>query len=136
MQVIVTGASGFLGHNVLLRSPKSWRITALYHRTAGLDAFVAHHHLQVDAALGSGAFGRTKPHPTIFREVLARLEVEARDAAMVGDSIEDDVEGAHAAGIERAFLLDREDRHPNIAERLPDLLALPAALGLSSRGAD
>src|SRR6185436_4560722 len=34
-----------------------------------LDAFVAHHHLQVDAALGSGAFGRTKPHPTIFREV-------------------------------------------------------------------
>ena len=101
-----------------------------------LDAFVAHHHLQVDAALGSGAFGRTKPHPTIFREVLARLEVEAQDAAMVGDSIEDDVEGAHAAGIERAFLLDREDRHPEIAERLPDLLALPAALGLDSGGTD
>ena len=38
-----------------------------------LDAFVAHHRLQVDAALGSGAFGRTKPHPTIFRAVLERL---------------------------------------------------------------
>ena len=99
-----------------------------------LDAFVAHHRLQVDAALGSGAFGRTKPHPTIFREVLGRLQVEPDEAAKVGDSIEDDVEGAHAAGIERAFLLDRENRHPGVAERLPDLLALPAALGLNRPG--
>lgn len=99
-----------------------------------LDAFVAHHRLQVDAALGSGAFGRTKPHPTIFRAVLERLEVEPVEAAMVGDSIEDDVEGAHAAGIERAFLLDREDRHPEVAERLPALFALPAALGLARQG--
>ena len=50
---------------------------------------------------------------------------------MVGDSIEDDVEGARATGIPRAFLLDREGRHPDVAERLPDLFALPAALGLS-----
>jgi putative hydrolase of the HAD superfamily len=96
-----------------------------------LDEFVAHHRLDVDAAIGSGAFGRTKPHPTIFQAVLERLEVEPADAAMVGDSVEDDVEGAHAAGIERAFLLDREDRHPEAEARLPDLFALPAALGLS-----
>jgi putative hydrolase of the HAD superfamily len=95
-----------------------------------LDEFVAHHHLEVDAALGSGAFGRTKPHPTIFRAVLERLEVEPSAAAMVGDSPEDDVEGARAAGIERAFLLDREDRYPDLDDRLPDLFALPAALGL------
>jgi HAD superfamily hydrolase (TIGR01549 family) len=95
-----------------------------------LDEFVAHHHLEVDAALGSGAFGRTKPHPTIFRAVLERLEVEPAAAAMVGDSPEDDVEGARAAGIERAFLLDREDRYPELDDRLLDLFALPAALGL------
>ena len=95
-----------------------------------LDEFVAHHRLNVDAALGSGAFGRTKPHPTIFRAVLERLEVEPADAAMVGDSIEDDIEGARATGIPRAFLLDREGRYPEVPERLPDLLALPAALGL------
>ena len=95
-----------------------------------LDEFVAHHRLEVDAALGSGAFGRTKPHPTIFRAVLERLEVEPSAAAMVGDSPEDDVEGARAAGIERAFLLDREDRYPELDDRLPDLFALPAALGL------
>jgi FMN phosphatase YigB (HAD superfamily) len=52
---------------------------------------------------------------------------------MVGDSVEDDVEGAHAAGIERAFLLDREGRFPDAENRLPDLFALPAALGLTAR---
>jgi putative hydrolase of the HAD superfamily len=95
-----------------------------------LDEFVSHHRLDVDAALGSGAFGRTKPHPTIFRAVLERLEVDPSDAAMVGDSIEDDIEGARATGIPRAFLLDREGRYPEVPARLPDLLALPAALGL------
>jgi HAD superfamily hydrolase (TIGR01549 family) len=95
-----------------------------------LDEFVAHHRLDVDAAIGSGKFGRTKPHPTIFRAVLERLAVEPAAAAMVGDSPEDDVEGARAAGIEAAFLLDREDRYPEIPDRLPDLYALPAALGL------
>jgi HAD superfamily hydrolase (TIGR01549 family) len=95
-----------------------------------LDEFVAHHRLDVDAALGSGAFGRTKPHPTIFRAVLERLEVDPSDAAMIGDSIEDDIEGARATGIPRAFLLDREGRYPEVPDRLPDLLALPAALGL------
>ena len=95
-----------------------------------LDAFVAHHKLQVDAVLGSGAFGRTKPHPTIFQAVLERLEVEPAEAAMVGDSPEDDIEGARAAGLRAAFLLDRDDRYPEIPNRLPDLYALPAALGL------
>src|SRR3954453_23197228 len=95
-----------------------------------LQQFIAHHRLQVDAALGSRAFGRTKPHPTIFRAVLEEPAVDPTAAAMIGDSPEDDVEGARAAGIERAFLLDREDRYPEVTDRLPDLYALPAALGL------
>jgi HAD superfamily hydrolase (TIGR01549 family) len=98
-----------------------------------LDQFVAHHRLEVDAVLGSRAFGRTKPHPTIFQAVLDRLDVTAADAAMVGDSPEDDIEGAQAAGIRMAFLLDREGRYPGIPDRLPNLLALPAALGLGGR---
>jgi HAD superfamily hydrolase (TIGR01549 family) len=96
-----------------------------------LDEFVSHHKLRVDAVLGSRAFGRTKPHPTIFRAVLERLDVAPGVAAMVGDSPEDDVEGARAAGLGAAFLLDRDDRYPEIRERLPDLYALPAALGLT-----
>ena len=48
---------------------------------------------------------------------------------MIGDSYEDDIEGARALGM-KAFLLDRDGRYPNEPDRLPDLLALPAALGL------
>jgi nucleoside-diphosphate-sugar epimerase len=45
MNVLVTGASGFIGHNVLLRAPRDWHITALYHNTSGLDAFANRHGL-------------------------------------------------------------------------------------------
>ena len=95
-----------------------------------LDEFVAHHALEVDVAIGSRAFGRTKPHPSIFAAALERLGVEPAAAAMVGDSYADDIEGARALGM-RAFLLDREGRYPDEPDRLPTLLALPAALGLT-----
>jgi putative hydrolase of the HAD superfamily len=96
-----------------------------------LDEFIAHHGLEVDAALASRAHGKTKPDPTIFRAVLQALGVDAREAAMIGDSIEDDVEGARALGM-RAFLLDRDGRYTGAEETLPSLAALPAALGLVS----
>ena len=98
-----------------------------------LDQFVEHHRLEVDAALGSRAHGKTKPDPSIFRAVLDRLGVEPADAAMVGDSIEDDVDGALAIGM-RAVLIDREGRFPEFEPRIDDLLALPAALGLARPG--
>jgi len=97
-----------------------------------LAAFVVHHALDVDAAVGSGAHGKTKPHPAIFQAALDQLEVSAEEAAMVGDSPDDDVEGARALGM-RAFLVDRDDRFPDEKDRLPDLRALPAALGLSGK---
>jgi len=45
MKVVVTGASGFIGHNVLLRAPREWTIYAVYHATPGLEAFVRQHGL-------------------------------------------------------------------------------------------
>ena len=45
MRVLVTGASGFIGRNVLLRAPRDWEIVAVYHRTGSLEAFIAHHGL-------------------------------------------------------------------------------------------
>jgi len=94
-----------------------------------LAAFVRHHALDVDAALSSRAHGKVKPHESIFRAALELLDVDAGETAMVGDSVEDDVEGARAVGI-RAFLIDREDRYPELPQRLRDLWALPTALGL------
>jgi putative hydrolase of the HAD superfamily len=94
-----------------------------------LREFVVHHKLDVDAVVGSRAHGYVKPHPTIFQAALQQLGVEPADAAMVGDSLEEDVEGARSLGM-RAILIDREDRHPEVEERLTDLYGLPAALGL------
>ncbi len=96
-----------------------------------VDEFLAHHRLPIDAALSSKVHGKVKPHPTIFRAVLDRLGVEPEQAAMVGDSPEDDLEGARALGM-RAFLIDREGLYGDEPDRLPDLFALPAALGLSA----
>jgi len=45
MRVLITGASGFIGRNVLLRSPREWQVTALYHNTLGFPAFAAGHGL-------------------------------------------------------------------------------------------
>ena len=98
-----------------------------------LHEFVVHHRLDVDAALSSRAHGKTKPDPSIFRAALELLGVDAEKAAMVGDSPQDDIEGARALGMQ-AFLLDREGRYPEVEGRLPDLLALPAALGFEPPG--
>ena len=95
-----------------------------------LTAFVAHHRLEVDAIVDSRTHGYVKPHPTIFQAALDRLGVGAGEVAMVGDSLEEDVEGARALGM-HAILVDRDDRYPHVADRLTDLYGLPAALGLS-----
>jgi HAD superfamily hydrolase (TIGR01662 family) len=97
-----------------------------------LDAFIRHFRVEVDAWLSSGAHGKVKPSPSIFRSALELLDVEPSAAAMVGDSPSDDVDGARALGM-RAFLLDREGRYPERDDTLPDLRALPAALGLVPR---
>ena len=94
-----------------------------------LNAFVAHHGIEVDAILTSRLHGKTKPHKAIFRALLDELQVEAGAAAMVGDDPTDDVEGARSVGM-RAWLVDREGRFPDHPDRLVDLRALPAALGL------
>jgi putative hydrolase of the HAD superfamily len=95
-----------------------------------LEEFATHHALDVDAVVGSQAHGRTKPHPSIFEAALEALDVAVEQAAMVGDSYEDDVEGARALGI-RAILLDRDGRQPEAEDRIDTLFALPAALGLA-----
>src|ERR1700756_229700 len=94
-----------------------------------VHAFARHHGLEIDAGISSFHHGRTKPHASIFRAVLDLLEVAPAEAAMVGDTIDADVEGAVALGM-RAVLVDRLGRHPEFAPRIDDLYALPAALGL------
>ena len=92
-----------------------------------LGAFVDHFGLDVDAWVSSGSHGKVKPSPLIFAAALELLGVTASDAVMVGDSVEDDIEGAEAAGM-TAVLLDRAGRFPERANRIESLRELPAAL--------
>jgi HAD superfamily hydrolase (TIGR01549 family) len=91
--------------------------------------FARHHALDVDAGLSSFHHGRTKPHASIFRAVLDLLDVRPSEAAMVGDTAEDDIEGALALGM-RAVLVDRLRRRPDFEPRIETLDALSEALGL------
>jgi putative hydrolase of the HAD superfamily len=61
----------------------------------------------VDAVVISAELGAAKPDPAIFRAALQRLGVTAGEALHVGDSVEHDVAGARAAGIE-AVLVARD----------------------------
>ena len=89
--------------------------------------FARHHALAIDAGISSFHHGKTKPHASIFRAVLDLLEVEAREAVMVGDTVADDIEGARAVGM-RAILVDRHGAYPDYEPRLEDLRGLPALL--------
>ena len=96
-----------------------------------LEEFALHHGLDVDACVGSFSHGRVKPHRSIFDAALAALDARPAEAAMVGDSYADDIEGARALGM-CGILLDRDGLHVDESDRIDTLFALPAALGLST----
>ena len=98
-----------------------------------LPSFAAHHGLHADALLTSHAHGKEKPHASIFERMLDLLGVGAGEAAMVGDTLEDDIHGAQAIGM-RAVLVDRDRRYPEAPGRLESLAGLPGALGLDLGG--
>ena len=94
-----------------------------------VHAFARHHALDIDAGISSFHHGKTKPHASIFRAVLDLLGVAPTEAAMVGDTIEADIDGALALGM-RAVLVDRLDLRQDYEPRIEDLNALPSVLGL------
>lgn len=68
----------------------------------------------LDGAVSSAEAGSRKPDPAIFERALELAGCEADEALHVGDTPEEDVEGARAAGI-RALLLDRDGSGGEIA---------------------
>ena len=106
------------------------KLGLLSNTARNLPTFAAHHGLRADALLTSHAHGKEKPHASIFERILALLGVDAGEAAMVGDTLEDDIHGAQAIGMS-AVLVDRDGRYPEAPGRLDSLVALPDALGLN-----
>jgi HAD superfamily hydrolase (TIGR01549 family) len=104
------------------------RIGLVSNSARDVREFARHHGLDVDAGISSFHHGRTKPHASIFRAVLDLLDVEPAEAAMVGDTIADDIEGAQALEM-LAILLDRDGHHPDFTPRIGSLNELPGLLG-------
>ena len=97
-----------------------------------LEEVVAHFALDdfICASVSSVGVGVVKPAAAMFETMLARLDVAAAAAVMVGDSVEDDVRGALACGC-GAILLDRGGRAVGAPlPRIESLAELPAALSL------
>jgi putative hydrolase of the HAD superfamily len=64
-----------------------------------------------------------KPDKRIFLYALDKLGVEPHEAVFVGDSVEQDYEGAFSVGI-RPFLIDREGKHPSHFNKIASLTEL------------
>lgn len=69
----------------------------------------------LDDVLSSAEVGHAKPDHAIFAAALARVGLHAGEVVHIGDSLEEDVAGARAAGIE-AVLLRRSDAGPQVPE--------------------
>ncbi|MBV9607383.1 MAG: HAD-IA family hydrolase [Solirubrobacterales bacterium] len=84
----------------------------------------------LDGIVTSAAAGVRKPSPAIFAQALELAGVGAGEAVHVGDTLDEDVAGARAAGIE-PVLIHRGDGPPVTGVRtissLAELASLPAA---------
>ncbi len=78
---------------------------------AGLDNYF-------DEIIISGELGTGKPDASIFREMLNRLEIKADAAVMVGDSLQADIQGAQAAGMNTIWV--NRTGQPTEAAVFPD----------------
>jgi 2-haloalkanoic acid dehalogenase type II len=81
----------------------------------------------LDAVVSSAVVGRAKPAPEVFHEALERAGVTPAAALHVGDSPENDVGGARAAGL-RAVLLARDETPPPGMEAIRSLVELPSVV--------
>jgi putative hydrolase of the HAD superfamily len=81
----------------------------------------------VDGVVTSAEVGAAKPSARVFARALAVAGVGAAEALHVGDKVDNDVEGAVAAGV-RGVLLQREGDPPPGIEAIRSLRELAALL--------
>ncbi len=81
----------------------------------------------VDGVVTSAEVGEAKPSPRVFERALAVARVSPGEALHVGDKVDNDVQGAAAAGV-RAVLLQREGDPPAGVESIRSLSELLALL--------
>ncbi len=82
---------------------------------------------RVDGAVASAELGTAKPDPAIFAHALTMAGVRPEHAVHVGDSLEEDVGGARAAGLEPVLIV-RDGARPPGVRAITTLAELPAVV--------
>ena len=84
----------------------------------------------IDVTMSPADQGFLKPHPAIFRAATDRMGIRPDEAAMVGDSLAQDVIGARQAGMRGILLARGGPREPVDAdiEVIQSLHELPARM--------
>ncbi|MEM2908151.1 MAG: HAD-IA family hydrolase [Candidatus Hadarchaeales archaeon] len=120
---------------VLSELKKSYELGIISNSMSGLSRdFLAREGLldYFKVILVSRDVGVRKPSPEIFRRALELLGVKAHEAAHVGNSLEEDVVGAKAAGMRSVLLSSSaiEDAEVEPDLTVPSLDEVPAAIAI------
>lgn len=117
----VLGELRAAGYRLVVCSNWSWHLDTLCERLDFAQYF--------ERIVISARVGYSKPHPGIFRHLLAALDVSPAAVVHIGDNPIADVGGALGVGI-RPVLLDRTGRDAavDVPHRIADLRELPALL--------
>jgi putative hydrolase of the HAD superfamily len=87
-----------------------------------------------DSILSSEQAHSCKPDRAIFAEALRRAGCAPHEALFVGDSLQQDIEGANRVGLRSVLIWDRTDRDPPATAARPAYVIrrIPEVLGLIS----
>jgi putative hydrolase of the HAD superfamily len=112
---------------------RGWRVVVVSNWDQSLGSVLARVGLGalLDGVVTSAEVGAGKPDPRIFTAALELAGVSGGEALHVGDSLEEDVAGAHAAGIEVVWLNRGRADAPAPADCVVEITGLdelPAAL--------
>jgi HAD superfamily hydrolase (TIGR01662 family) len=111
---------------------RRYRVGLISNSHRCLESFQSHFDLAglIDVTVSSSALGYMKPHPTIFRTALERMQVEPSASVMVGDSLLHDVGGARRVGMRGVWLVrgGTAEGHPPDVPTITTLAELPAIL--------
>lgn len=89
----------------------------MWMRDVELEAYDILHFF--DARVTSGDTGYMKPHPIIYRQLLAQLDVEPQRAVFVGDRPANDIAGANSVGLV-SVLMDPPHLQRDLGDVQPD----------------
>ena len=85
-----------------------------------------HHYF--NQIIDSEKAGVKKPHPYIFELALTEANVDAKNALMIGDSLEADIVGAISAGLQAVHFNSHKEQQHDLCKIIDDLIEIKSIL--------